>query len=138
MERGWGNRAVAAALYRENLAAYHALGNPEGIADSLTGLVLTAPDPAPERAVRVLGAAVALREEVGTAIYAGLRHAHAASVSAARTALGEEAFEAAWMAGRALPIEAAIAEALAMSEEGVATDGAARPLSVPARGVTDR
>ena len=129
---------MAAALYRENLAAYHALGNPEGIADSLTGLVLIAPDPAPDRAARVLDAAAALREEVGTAVHAGLRHAHAATVLAARTALGEAAFEAAWAAGRALPIEAAIAEALAMSEEGVATDGAARPLSVPARGATDR
>ncbi|MGH2561734.1 MAG: ATP-binding protein [Thermomicrobiales bacterium] len=69
----------------------------------------------PERAARLLGAVAGLRERIGL----GLRFpadilAYQRAVAAARVALGEEAFAAAWSAGRDLPRDQVVAEALAV------------------------
>ena len=65
----------------------------------------------PERAARLLGAAETLRRTVGfRTMQADPLSADA--VAEVRDALGEEAFAAAWTAGRTLPLEQAVDEAL--------------------------
>jgi len=64
------------------------------------------------RAARLWGAAAAARAALGAPPWPAFRPAHEASVAAARTALGEEAFAAAWEEGQALSLEQAIAAAL--------------------------
>ena len=65
------------------------------------------------RAARLLGAAAALREALGAPQPPQERTDTEQAVAPARAALGEEAWAAAYAAGRALTLEQAIAEALA-------------------------
>jgi predicted ATPase len=67
------------------------------------------------RAARLGGAAAALREALGiplSPLQPHLRADHELAMQALRAALGEEVFAAAWAAGRALPLEEAVAQAL--------------------------
>jgi hypothetical protein len=66
-----------------------------------------------ERAARLLGAAEALHEAIGLPQSPDWYAEVERPVAAARAALGEEAFAAAWTAGRALTMEQAVAEAMA-------------------------
>jgi predicted ATPase/DNA-binding CsgD family transcriptional regulator len=106
---GESRRAVEAL--REALGLARDLGSRLWIADALVGLAdvaTTTGDAA--RGARLLGAADALAARLGVPVlpHHGLhRRAHAA----ARTALGEPAFANAWAAGKALPLEEALAEA---------------------------
>jgi non-specific serine/threonine protein kinase len=108
-----GEVAQAAALLREGLALVWDLDDLRGCAGGMEELASTAGAVGQgERAARLLGAAEALRETLG----APLPHQEQAdveqAVAAARAALGEEAWTAAFAAGRALSPEQAIAEAL--------------------------
>ena len=67
----------------------------------------------PERAARLFGAAEGLREVMGAPLPPADRAGRDRSVAAVRSALGEEAFAAAWAEGRAMSLEAAVAFALA-------------------------
>jgi tetratricopeptide (TPR) repeat protein len=67
------------------------------------------------RASRLLGAAVSLREAIGHVLSPATRAEHERRVDELRSSLGEEAFERAFTAGRALSWEQAIVYAL---EEG--------------------
>jgi len=78
------------------------------------------------RAARLFGAAEGLRETVGLALSANRRVALERAQGAIRTALGDAAFAAAVTAGRALPLDEAVAEALA---EPVRPKGDDRPRS---------
>ena len=66
--------------------------------------------------VRLFGAAAALREAIGAVFSRDERDECERTIAAAREALGEEAFEAAWAEGRAMTMEEAIAYALGQSE----------------------
>ena len=57
---------------------------------------------------RLCGATAALREDTGWPLPPSKRAEHDRTVAAARAALGEDAFTAAWAKGRALPLEEAI------------------------------
>lgn len=65
-----------------------------------------------ERAARLMGAAEALREAIGTGIRQLYRQDHERTVDLARTHLGNQRFESLWQSGRALTLDAAIAAAL--------------------------
>jgi tetratricopeptide (TPR) repeat protein len=67
----------------------------------------------PGRAVRLFAAGERLRAALGEGVPPVERAEYEGSVAAARAALDEEAFAAAWMEGRALSVEAAIQLALA-------------------------
>ena len=67
----------------------------------------------PERAARLWGTVEVLRETTRKRTAPGSRATYERALAAARAQLGEEAFAAAWAAGRALTLEQAIAEALA-------------------------
>jgi hypothetical protein len=81
-----------------------------------------------ERAARLFGAATAQREAEQVPLPTVERTDIEAAVAPARAALGEEAWAAAFAAGRALSLEEAAAEAL--GEEAWAAFAAGRALSL--------
>jgi len=66
-----------------------------------------------ERAARLLGAATALRERLGAPLSGPDLAELAQAVALAQAALGEAVWATVFAAGQALPLEEAIAEALA-------------------------
>lgn len=65
-----------------------------------------------DRAARLLGAADALRETIGQPLSPSERAGVDVDVATVRTALGDDAFTAAWAVGRAMSLEEVIAYAL--------------------------
>jgi DNA-binding CsgD family transcriptional regulator len=112
LRRGDTRRALR--LFRESLTLSRDQGDQRGIADCLDGLagVLGALKQ-PKRAARLLGAAEALREAIGATVWPANAADYARIVSLVRSQLDEPAFAAAWAAGRALPVERAMADGLA-------------------------
>jgi len=78
----------------------------------------------PERAARLAGAATALSTAVALAGPADEQAAIDRTIAAARRQLGEQAFAAAWADGQMMPLEQAIAFALAGADPAaeIATD----------------
>lgn len=68
----------------------------------------------PENAARLLGAAAALRDAIGVPIPAAYRDAFDAEIATVRAALGDDAFDRAWNAGRRTSVDRVIAEADAL------------------------
>jgi non-specific serine/threonine protein kinase len=108
----------AAALYRESLALQLEQGERWGIADSLSGLAGVAGvlDRA-EEAARLFGAAEALYAACHVRLPPPDRPAYAALVARARTGADPAAWAACWAAGRALPLDQAVAESMALLGE---------------------
>ena len=108
-----GELAEAEALEREALAMARDLGDMRRCAEELEQLARTAGAAGQgERAARLLGASAALREALGVPLPAPDQTEVEQAVAAAREALGEGAWVAAFAAGQALSLEEAIAEAL--------------------------
>ncbi len=108
-----GDHATAGRYFRQALALAQDLGVQLGMAECLAGLGGAAvgqgwPGGA-ERGARLLGAAAALVLAHWAAMPPWARQEHEQWLAAARSALGEEAFDAAFTAGQALPLEEAIA-----------------------------
>ena len=66
----------------------------------------------PQRAARLAGAAQAAREGIAAILPPKQQGTHEQTVAAARAALGDEAFAAAWDAGRAMMLDEAVQQAL--------------------------
>lgn len=108
-----GDLGQAIILYKQSLTLYRAMGNRQDAGECLEGLAAVAgAQGQPHYAARLLGAAAALRAAMHIPLPVVDRAAHDRIVAAARTALGDDAFAAAWAAGQALPLEQAIDEAL--------------------------
>ncbi len=108
-----GDLGQAITLYKQSLTLYRAMGNRQDAGECLEGLAAVAgAQGQPHYAARLLGAAAALRAAMHTPLPVVDRAAHDRIMAAARTALGDDAFAAAWAAGQALPLEQAIDEAL--------------------------
>jgi predicted ATPase/class 3 adenylate cyclase len=121
-----GDAARALALYQASLRLYRDIEDRWGIAECLEGLAevfsgqmageaIASPldmQPSMLRAVRLYGAAAGLRESTGNPMTPALQVRHQRAVATLATELGEVVFAAAWEAGRALPLEQAIEEAL--------------------------
>jgi predicted ATPase/transcriptional regulator with XRE-family HTH domain len=104
--------AGATALYTQSVARYRAANNTLGIVECIESLAFIARMQAAwERAVRLLGAAAAMRGEIGTPLPIVDRAAIEDAMATARAVLGEASFAAAWTAGQALSLEQAITEA---------------------------
>ena len=95
------------------LARYARLGSRWDLTDSLEHIAPTAGDPV--LAARLLGAAEALREQLGAPAAPYLQESRAANEAAVRAVLGATA-DAEWAAGRALTEEEAVAAALSLAE----------------------
>jgi hypothetical protein len=78
--------------------------------DALAGVASAAGQPA--QAARLFGAAECLRESESIPLVSFLSAAYERDVVAAQAQMDAPAFAAAWAAGRAMPLEQAIAEAL--------------------------
>jgi predicted ATPase/DNA-binding SARP family transcriptional activator len=85
-------------------------------------------------AARLLAAAQALRERIGTVIPPCERPRHDQTLAGARAALGDDAFEAAWQRGTLAPLEELEAELPAAGPEGQVSGPAvlAGPVPSPA------
>jgi predicted ATPase/DNA-binding SARP family transcriptional activator len=131
-----GDAERARTLYEESLALLWESQEKPGIAGVLEGLAkvlaASAGDPRGgewERAVRLLGAAAALRSAIGTPRAPAARAGYQRLVDTLRAGLGEEAFAQAWAAGRAMTLEQAVADA--MDEAPVGTPDGSRHRDPP-------
>jgi predicted ATPase/class 3 adenylate cyclase len=103
----------AAALFGQSLRVFSELPNRLGRAHCLAGLAAAAAVQArPDRAARLFGAAEALWEAVSSPRAPLDDATEGRQAAIVREALGEEACAAAWQAGRAMPMEQAVAYAL--------------------------
>jgi hypothetical protein len=107
LQKGQEPPAVA-ARYEQVFRRASESGPGHVVALSLHGLGLTAARAGQDApAVRVLGAAIAVYEELGWALALPERLVHEETLAQLRTRLGEDAFAAAWEAGRELSPQAA-------------------------------
>jgi predicted ATPase/DNA-binding CsgD family transcriptional regulator len=104
-----GNWPEAIAAYQESLAHHWTQRDPLGVADALLRLaqILVALGDV-ELAARFFGCAEAQRERTGTMVFEPARLGYEQAVAAARAALGDDPFQAAWDVGRSLPLADAI------------------------------
>lgn len=113
-----GDRVRAAGLYHESLLLSRDLGAKERIGAGLAGCARIAwAQGRPEQAARLLGAIERILDAMGMAADSGGRRRLARGSVPIRSVLGEETFAAAFAAGGAQHLDAAIAEALALAEE---------------------
>lgn len=113
LARGEGERAVM--RYRESLALQRTLGDTRGVAECLEALAnCAAAANQAERGARLLGAAEALRDSIGTPVSLSDRPAYDRSLELIRHRLREETFSTAWAQGRHAPLESAITDALGL------------------------
>jgi tetratricopeptide (TPR) repeat protein len=118
VERDAGDYARASAFYRESLLLRRERGDMVTTAQSLEDLAALAGRQGQyERAVQLLGAAEALAAPTGHTLPIAVAEEYERTVAAARAALSEEAFSAAWEAGRALTLEQAVAYALTLIDK---------------------
>jgi hypothetical protein len=106
-----GDYERARRLLGESLGLFQELESRLGIACFLEGMAeVVGSEEQPARVARLFGAATPLRGDIPPTL--DERIAYDRLLAAARAQLGEEAFAAAWAAGRAMTPEQAIAEAL--------------------------
>jgi non-specific serine/threonine protein kinase len=119
-----GDYARATTLGRDGLNRRWELHDRQGAAWNLELLAWVAGAwGRPERATHLLGAAQAARERSGARLLPQEQDGHDRTRSAARAALGEEAFVAAWAEGHARPPERAVQYALASDTPATAPTG---------------
>ena len=109
VEAHQGNHAAARSHYEESLAEAREMGNRLVIAPSLEGLAgVVAAQGEFTWAVRLWGAAEALRETIGAPLPPVECPSYEQVVTAARIHIGEKAFAAAWAEGRTMIPEQAL------------------------------
>ena len=119
-----GDLPRSLALIREGLAACMDGGDYSGVAMALAAIAgVTRAEGDWERAVRLLGAVAALQQQTGAPLWFVDRVEFDRSLAGLRAQAGDPAFDAAWAAGQALLLPAALQLAL---EPIVARDTAAR------------
>jgi len=108
-----GDYVAARSLYEESLAILRESDDRRGIAWLLEGFAgLAAAQSQPARALRLTGAAAALREAISTPLSPAEQARLDRWLEPTRQALSEEAQKAAWEEGRAMTMEQAITYAL--------------------------
>jgi len=113
LARGQQNYERAQAFYQESLRIFQELKHKRGSARLLECFASAAAAQLhAERALRLAGAAAALRENIGAPLTAAEREKLEASLDAARQALGNAAGATAWLEGWGLPVERTIEELL--------------------------
>ena len=113
-----------------SLRTYRVLGNRRDVPACLDLVAEIVVYGQADRAVRLFGAAEALREAMAVALPPVDRAARDAGVAAARATLGAQRLEAAWAAGRAASTDESIEVALATAQTAPkASSGTALPLT---------
>jgi len=109
-----GDRARAEARYRESLAIFRELGYRRGVARLLEDFACAAVlDGLPARALRLAGAAAALRAALGARLPPDERPKLERVLAQARAAVAPAEAQAAWVEGAAMPLAHAIEYGLA-------------------------
>jgi non-specific serine/threonine protein kinase len=113
-----GDLDRAIELFRESLALAQVRGNLGDVIDGIGGLArLAAATGQPVEAVRLFGAADAIREGLTMPLSPSEQEDIEAIMTSLRAALGDEGFSAAWADGRSLSQEAALDAALSLRAE---------------------
>src|SRR5262249_21164847 len=119
LDRDEGNYARARAFYQESLVMRQKLGYLFAVAQSLEDLAgLAGRQGQARRAIRLLGAEEAFCETLGARPPVAVAAEYERTVAEGRAALGDEAFAAAWAAGRAMSIDEAVEFALQDGHDG--------------------
>lgn len=114
LARRRGEHGEAAARYREGLALQRALDDRYGMTFNLEGLALVAvAEGQAERGARLCGALESLRATIGVPLQPAYAAAHEEALARLGADLGESGLAAALAAGRAMPLQEALAFALA-------------------------
>jgi non-specific serine/threonine protein kinase len=133
--RDRGDYRQAAVMLTEALTLHWDDGDRGRTARCLNGLgIIAALAGRSERAARLCGAAEALRETIGAPV-PRFRGQHERAMGLARAALGEQAFAAAWAAGRQLSPQDAVNEARSELADTAPADtsGATLPCGITPR-----
>jgi DNA-binding CsgD family transcriptional regulator len=122
------------------VALTHDHGDRRFLTNALAGIAsVAATRGQAERAARLYAATAVLREQLGLGTESWQRTRHERAIAAAREALPTAAFAAVWAAGEALPLEQAVAEALAAADPTPPPEtDPAGPAQAPAAGLTPR
>ena len=116
---GQGDHARASALFGEALERFRMLEDPVNIAECLEGSAgLAGAQGEGERAARLYGAAASLRKSLGAPLLPGDRPRYERQLSAARSLVAEDVWEAAWLEGHGMTLEQAVSYALGEGTEG--------------------
>jgi predicted ATPase/DNA-binding SARP family transcriptional activator len=129
-----GDATIAVTMLTEALELHRGIDDRWGMAwcfEGLAGAALALGQP--ERTAKLLGIASALRESISATLPPTERADLARTRTAARTALGEAAFNAAWSAGTQLPLAAATEWALGEEQTGSSEQELAIGVAVAAR-----
>jgi len=121
--RHLGDAPRAAACFAESVVLFRELGEPEDLAASLAGLAGVAVMRAQQlsgdprhaqalRATRLLSAAYGVAEAIQATLWPAHRREAERTLAAAQDLLDTEVFAAAWVEGRAMTLEQAMASAL--------------------------
>jgi len=133
-----GATAQAAAHFIESLSLAQELGRARSITLSLAGLAGVACAVSEYmQAVRLLGSVAALLSASNHVLEPMDRSDYERSTAAARTHLGAVTFDQAWAAGQELPLEQAMAEAVALAAAAEAASTSSTRAAYPA-GLTTR
>jgi tetratricopeptide (TPR) repeat protein len=112
LAREQGDLDLADRLYAESLAAFQDLDYKRGIAKTLDAFAgSTALRSQPQRALRLAGAAAALRHALGAVLLPPEQARLEKDLEPARAALDNAEGSAAWLEGWGMPLEEAIREA---------------------------
>lgn len=108
---------VARQYFAEALILFREVGNEQGVALCLAGFAgIAAAQAQPKPAAYLYGATEALIERIGATLVFADRADYERHVALVRLQLDTESFETAWMKGRAMTLEKAVAYALTESE----------------------
>jgi tetratricopeptide (TPR) repeat protein len=111
VETRYGNYERAEQLYRESLSLQAELRSKSGVAGCLVGLAEVAQAKGQhERAALLLGVAQGVWDETGSRLSPGEEASLERAMGELRAAIGPEAVEREWAAGRAMPLERALSE----------------------------
>jgi predicted ATPase/DNA-binding XRE family transcriptional regulator len=134
-----GDMARAARCQRDGLDLAWRIGDQRRAAFCLEGLAAVLASGQPLEAAQLLGAAEALREQLGAPLPPSEHATYGRGVDAARAGAGPHAFAVAWAAGRALPTAQVVEKALAYPSVAVSETrddtGASSNIRRPVSGV---
>jgi tetratricopeptide (TPR) repeat protein len=112
--RHTGDMTQAGNIYRETIKGWQDLGNRSALAHQLECFAFIAiAEEEPERAIKLFGAAEALREKINSPMTDYERVEYVKEVAQLRSLLNKSDFTSLWAEGRVLTMEQAIAYALA-------------------------
>ncbi|MFN8440655.1 MAG: NB-ARC domain-containing protein [Caldilineaceae bacterium] len=115
MERAQGNYRDARRRYVQSATLAYAIWERRRLAISLEGVAnCTAALDDPSNAVRLWSAAATLRTTIGSPLPPSQVTVYETALAAAKNALGNDRFTAAWNAGQSMSLEQAVGEAAAL------------------------